>query len=260
MYLGEKIKTLRKEKKLTQEQLAEYLHISSQAVSKWETGASAPDVDTLPKLAVFFGISLDELFDFDHRRVEEEVQKLIIQSLPLREDPAKAEVFYREALKKYPNNEALLNCLLMTIPDTRAKEKIAIGEQLLDCTKDDAIRYDVLRLLAQTSKSTGEDIMAKHYLEQIPELYFLKTEIEAVISSGAEQRQAINKTEKICLGILCGMAALRITEETDPEKKTELRKKADELLALFGSCPEHKDTTDKLAQAFKEDSLLEYYR
>ena len=51
MMIGEKIKTLRREMKLTQEQLAEYLDISSQAVSKWETGISSPDIDMLPRLA-----------------------------------------------------------------------------------------------------------------------------------------------------------------------------------------------------------------
>lgn len=58
--VGDKIKSLRKAKKLTQEQLAEYLNISSQAVSKWETGASSPDIDMLPRLAVFFQTSVDE--------------------------------------------------------------------------------------------------------------------------------------------------------------------------------------------------------
>ena len=55
MNIGAKIKLLRKEKRITQEELAEYLHISSQAISKWETGASCPDIDILPKLAIFFG-------------------------------------------------------------------------------------------------------------------------------------------------------------------------------------------------------------
>ena len=50
MNIGAKIRLLRKEKRVTQEELAEYLHISSQAVSKWETGSSCPDIDFLPKL------------------------------------------------------------------------------------------------------------------------------------------------------------------------------------------------------------------
>ena len=74
MNIGAKIKFLRKEKKVTQEELAEYLHISSQAVSKWETGASSPDIDLLPKLAIFFGTSLDMLLDFDQSQVDAAVE------------------------------------------------------------------------------------------------------------------------------------------------------------------------------------------
>ena len=76
MNIGAKIKFLRKEKKVTQEELAEYLHISSQAVSKWETGASSPDIDLLPKLAIFFGTSLDMLLNFDQSQVDAAVEAL----------------------------------------------------------------------------------------------------------------------------------------------------------------------------------------
>ena len=77
MQIGEKIKTLRKAKKLTQEQLAEALHVSPQAVSKWETGTSSPDVEMLPRLAAYFGTSMDELFDYDRRKLEAEVDALL---------------------------------------------------------------------------------------------------------------------------------------------------------------------------------------
>ena len=69
MNIGAKIRLLRKEKRVTQEELAEYLLVSSQAVSKWETGASSPDIDMLPKIAIFFGTSLDNLLDFDQSQV-----------------------------------------------------------------------------------------------------------------------------------------------------------------------------------------------
>ena len=114
---------------MTQEELSEDLHISAQAVSKWETGQSCPDVDMLPKLAIMFGTSLDLLFDFDHRKIEAEVDTLVTESVPLRKDPAKAEAFYREALQKYPGNEVLLNCLLMVIGEERTDERIRIAEQ-----------------------------------------------------------------------------------------------------------------------------------
>jgi transcriptional regulator with XRE-family HTH domain len=55
---------MRKEKGITQEQLADVLCISAGAVSKWETGASIPDIAMLPKIANFFGVSIDKLFGF----------------------------------------------------------------------------------------------------------------------------------------------------------------------------------------------------
>ena len=60
--LGNIIMRLRKEKELTQEQLANALGITYQAVSKWETGVSSPDIAMLPLLADIFEVSIDELF------------------------------------------------------------------------------------------------------------------------------------------------------------------------------------------------------
>lgn len=63
MELGKKIAYYRKNLNITQDALAKQLGISNQAVSKWETDQSCPDVELLPKLADIFGISLDELFE-----------------------------------------------------------------------------------------------------------------------------------------------------------------------------------------------------
>lgn len=58
---SEIFKALRKDKQLTQEQLAEIFDVSSQAISRWETAASYPDITLLPKIALFFETSIDEL-------------------------------------------------------------------------------------------------------------------------------------------------------------------------------------------------------
>lgn len=63
MELGKKIRQLRYKASLTQEQLADKLGVGPQSVSKWETGASMPDITTLPLLAETFGVSIDDLFD-----------------------------------------------------------------------------------------------------------------------------------------------------------------------------------------------------
>ena len=63
--LSEKIATLRKSKKLSQEELADILFTSRQAVSKWERGESYPDIDRLKDLAIYFNVSIDYLLDYD---------------------------------------------------------------------------------------------------------------------------------------------------------------------------------------------------
>lgn len=256
MALAENIKALRKRQGMTQEQLAERLHISAQAVSKWETGQSSPDVDMLPKLAILFNTSLDALFEFDRSKIEAEVDALVKESVPLRKESEKAEAFYREALRKYPGNEVLLNCLLMVIGADRAEERIQIAEQLIDTTKDDAIRYDALRLLAQTYHKLGQQAMAAHSLAQIPELYFLKTEIAALLLCGEEQREAIGKTEKTCFGIL--MEMLLLSKETATAGNTARDyDEIEELLikaygALFGE-----DAASRMHEKYATQSLLD---
>lgn len=60
--IGANIARLRKEKNMTQDQLANLMGISFQAVSKWENGLSSPDVSSFPMLADVFGVTIDELF------------------------------------------------------------------------------------------------------------------------------------------------------------------------------------------------------
>ena len=61
MTIGTNIKRLRQNKDIIQEQLGNALGITSQAVSKWECESALPDIDLLPKLADYFGISIDAL-------------------------------------------------------------------------------------------------------------------------------------------------------------------------------------------------------
>ena len=254
MDMGDKLRALRREKKLTQEQLAEYLHVSSQAVSKWETGASCPDLDMVLRLAAFYQVSTDELLDFDRRRIDAEVDALITESVPLRKDPAEAEAFYREALRRYPNNEVLLNCLLMVIPNQRVREKLEIGEKLLDCSRDDEIRLDVLRLLALSCRAAGEKALAEQYLARLPELYFLKTEVAAFLLEGEARLAEIRKTEEVCTEILAAMLALRA--EDGPGGRERSAALLRELLAVYRQLPEHASHADELQRLYDAGELL----
>ena len=79
MNLGNKIRELRRRSNLTQEQLAASLNISAQAVSKWEMGASYPDMTMIPTLAAFFKVTLDELFDFDVKNIDKEIEDIRLE-------------------------------------------------------------------------------------------------------------------------------------------------------------------------------------
>lgn len=65
--IGSFLKKLRKEKALTQEQLAEHLNVSARTVSRWETGTNMPDISLLVTLADFYGISIPELLDGERK-------------------------------------------------------------------------------------------------------------------------------------------------------------------------------------------------
>ena len=103
MNLGNKIRELRKRSNLTQEQLSASLNISAQAVSKWEMGASYPDMTMIPTIAAFFNVSLDELFDFDVKNIDEEIENIRLEyNKYFWGNFEKAEQILLDGLKVYP--------------------------------------------------------------------------------------------------------------------------------------------------------------
>lgn len=76
--IGENILQKRKERGITQEELAEFMMVTKASVSKWETGQSHPDILLLPKLATFFNISVDELIGYDPDLSSVQIQKFYI--------------------------------------------------------------------------------------------------------------------------------------------------------------------------------------
>ena len=65
LYIGENIKRLRRKKGITQETLADRMHVSTAAVSKWERNETFPDIAMVIPLASYFGVSTDELLGLD---------------------------------------------------------------------------------------------------------------------------------------------------------------------------------------------------
>ena len=197
--LGEKIKSLRKHKNISQEVFANYLGVSFQAVSKWENGNTMPDVTMIPAIASFFGVSTDELFDFNLYEIEKNVEAIVDEySKYWDKDKDKCEQILREGLKKYPGNDILLDCLTDVLCELgRNDEVIAIGKALVESTKHDDLRFDAYRSMAEAYKAKGEYELAKDAIEHIPEIYFTKLGVAAQLLEGEAMYEAAQKQKNI---------------------------------------------------------------
>ena len=186
--LGEKIRSLRKGRNISQEVLANYLGVSFQAVSKWEKGECLPDVTMIPAIACFFEVSTDELFDFNRLETEQKVQQACWDIADYRySEPEKAETDLRALLKQYPGNEIILNNLIYSLQiNKKYPEVIDICKALVEGAKDDGTRYDAARIMAETYKEMGEYALCKQAIDLIPEYFFTHREEKALLLDGED--------------------------------------------------------------------------
>lgn len=191
--LGEQIKKLRKSRGISQEALARLLGVSFQAVSKWETGVTMPDISLVPAMASFFGVSTDELFDYNTLKNERKIEEICRSAAKImRDDPARAEILLRDGLTQYPANEQLLTVLLYTlrlIPG-RESDVIEVCDTLIEYGKIEGVKCDVYKILAETYAATGRQEKVEAVLDQIPEFYFTKMECAAKLLTGEASMQA----------------------------------------------------------------------
>jgi len=188
MDIGTNIYTLRKEKKITQAQLAEKLGVSEQAVSKWENNQCAPDVSLFPIIANYFGVSIDRLFGYHMNSYEEEV-KAIMESIEIElqsiDDRIGIMGTYKEieiltkGLEKYPNSPDLKISLAFSlsmvnrISEDENERKQAVEKAIKLCTEvvdtcGDVNQVDnALNMLSRIYGETGEYAKAFDAIQKI---------------------------------------------------------------------------------------------
>jgi transcriptional regulator with XRE-family HTH domain len=236
--LGEKIKLLRKQKNISQEIFANYLGVSFQAVSKWENGNTMPDVTLIPAIASFFGVSTDELFDFNLIEMEKQVESICNEAYRYRfSDTAKSERILRDGLQRFPGNDIILNNLLYTLDyQARADEVITLSKSLIESTKDDSVKYDACRILATCYKENGQNDLIKPTLERIPEIYFTKLELMASLLSGEDSYEAAQKQKNLSAEDLIDMLIItgtRLKEIGETEKANSQFRIAKKVMDAF---------------------------
>ena len=188
--LGEKIKELRKRDGRKQEDLATALSVTNQAVSRWEKDGSYPDVEMIPAIANYFGVTIDELFGYENDR-EKKIDSLVkqIREMNSRNNGVDINIdeciaLAREAIIEFPTSEKIMLCLAdvlynagyvrygeyhlidaegYNVYDTERhrnyaewKEAIAIYEKLLTTLEVGEMRHNALNNLTQLYLNMGE--------------------------------------------------------------------------------------------------------
>lgn len=254
--IGEKIRTLRKQRNISQEVLAQYLGVSFQAVSKWENGDCMPDVTMIPAIAAFFEVSTDELFDFNRLQTEQKVQQLCWDIAEYRYmEPERAEQDLRNLLKQYPGNEIILNNLIYSLQiNKKHSEVIDICKALMEGTKYDDVKYDAARILAKTYHEIGQQALIKPTLELIPEIYFSKLELAAKLLDGSEAMESAMKQAYLSRDDLLDMLS-RISQLFSEQGDHKQAKEFAELTRMVYTIFEGR--TNQLGYSGREPEWLE---
>ena len=111
--LAKNLKKLRKERGITQEELAGFIGVSFQAVSKWERDEGYPDITILPSLANFFCVTLDDLVGMNEIQNTEKREQIVKKALALSSEGKTAECIsvLRDGLHTYPDDFRIMEAL-----------------------------------------------------------------------------------------------------------------------------------------------------
>ena len=219
--LSEKIKELRLKNGKTQEAVASELGVTAQAVSRWEKGICYPDMEILPSIANYFGISIDELFGYDNERAKR-LEKLIdrINDMNRRNDGVDINIdecitFAREALIEFPGNAELSLALAsvlynagyvrygeihildengFSVYDVKKhqtykewQEAIKIYEKFIPTLPEGKVRHKAVIELAQLYKNCGEKDKALALAESAPDIAASKQFLRLQACDGKEE-------------------------------------------------------------------------
>jgi transcriptional regulator with XRE-family HTH domain len=153
MQIGEVIRKYRKERDLTQEEMANCLGVTAPAVNKWENGNSMPDILLLAPIARLLGISLETLLSFHEELTTEEINHLVYEADERLKNKTYEEAFQwaKTIIEQYPNCEELILQLAVVFDARRlfAADEISDSEQY-----DDYIKNCYVRALASENEST----------------------------------------------------------------------------------------------------------
>lgn len=190
--IGDTIKYLRKEKDITQDELADILGVSNQSVSRWECGMCYPDMELLPLISDFFGVTVDKLLGVNEKIEQNKVKQYLKR---FQEAISSGRVYdcidiAREGVTEYPNNYTLLNKLMYAlfiagdsdgnIPEWKENmekndaEITALGEKIMKYCPDQNIRLEATARLAFNHCLMGRKEIGRAVYESLPSVKYCK--------------------------------------------------------------------------------------
>lgn len=203
LYLSENLKKYRLLKDLTQEDVAEYLGITSQSVSKWERGESYPDITFLPALANIFETSIDLLIGMDTIRAEETQHSIHEKAVAFQRcgDYDSAEKIYRDALLIYPNKPGMILGLASTLAlKGNTEEAIELMEKGLPLSVNEKQKATIRATLCFLYLKAGREDKANLLASQLPHT----RESREVIKPLIQQKLSSFKIDEYIKEILLG--------------------------------------------------------
>lgn len=176
MQIGQVIRKYRKEKEMTQEEMARRLGVTAPAVNKWENGSSCPDIQLLAPIARLLGITVDTLLSFREALTEEEIHRFLQEATErLWKDSYEETLQWgRKIMEEYPNSLKLILQMAVLFDAWRLTKGVPDGEQydelILDCydralkAGEEEIRFQAAASLYNFYFRKGQYEKAEEYL------------------------------------------------------------------------------------------------
>lgn len=251
--LAENLITLRKNKKMTQEQLADFCGVTKASVSKWETGQTMPDVLLLPRLAAFFGVSIDELLGYEMYLSTEQIQRIqeeLAVEFATKEFEA-AMIKCREYVKKYYScYELLEKMILLWIShemlagekrDDLLQEAKALCEHILKNSRSIRLCNDVVFLQAIVDLLLGHPDATVDALEEMSDPCRLAVQNEEVLLSAYIELGLQEKGNDFAqismylhiLMLICTACKYLVLQRDNLKKCEETKRRVETVMQLY---------------------------
>ncbi len=197
MEIGTIIKKYRRQRDMTQEQLAEYLRVSVSAVSQWESGKTAPDLSLIPAICHLFGISADELLGINLEQKEQRISDIETQACQYssRGQLREAADILEAGLREYPDSYGIIYDLMYVCFNQycgnhdclhELDEAIRLANRILEGCTLDGYREAAKQVLCYSYESKGELDKALEIAQNLPSIYITNQVMYARLQTGIE--------------------------------------------------------------------------